>query len=204
MQILVSLCVESSRFEEFSSNFLECVFLKCMLNTSLYLSLSSTDSSSEWSIDICTRHREGPWQAGEMGRQDPREVHKRQIQTPAAGEEYPYKTAQAGDLPPENTFTEKGLGALVSNLNLSQQCTLAGQKANSTLASRSGKGVFSLCSALVRPPVKCSVQSLALQNTKGPLRQVKASSIWHTRRCWEGCDCLASSTEGSGWPYPCA
>lgn len=67
------LCVESSRFEEFSSNFLECVFLKFMLNTFLYSSLSSTDSSPEWSIDICTRHREGPerlekWEDRNLGK----------------------------------------------------------------------------------------------------------------------------------------
>jgi len=66
----------------------------------------------------------------------------------------------------ESSFAEKDVGVLVdTRLNTNQQCALAAKKASGNLgcisrsvASRSRRVIFPLCSSLVRPQLECWVQ----------------------------------------------
>jgi len=94
----------------------------------------------------------------------------------------------------ESSPAKKDLGALVDEkLGMSQQCALAGQKANhilgyipSSVASRAREGILPLCSALVRPHQEPCIQLWRPQHKadmdlleRGQRRPQKWSEGWN-------------------------
>jgi len=95
----------------------------------------------------------------------------------------------------ESSPAKKDLGVLVDeNLSTSQQCALAAEKANHILgcirksvASRSRKGILSLCSSLARPHLEFCVQLWSTQHRadmdlleRGQRRPQQSSEGWNT------------------------
>lgn len=117
-------------------------------------------------------HPEGPQQPREMGRQGPHEAQHGQVQKNNPRHQY-----MLGATQPERSFAEKALGVLVNTLlHKSEQCALAGQKANGSLNSNEeeccpyltyGEPSSLLSTGEVTPAVLCPFLSFSIQKRYG-------------------------------------
>jgi len=90
------------------------------------------------------------------------------------GQSDPQYQYRLGDEGIESSPAKRDLGVLVDeNLDMSQQCALAAQKANHTLGyipssvgSRAREGILPLCSTLVRPHLESCIQLWSPQHRK--------------------------------------
>lgn len=115
---------------------------------------------------------------------------------------------------------ENGLRFLVDiKLTMSLQSTFVANKVNSIwaalgkTASRSREGILPLCSGLVRQiwsagtsaslPSTIETWTYWWESSKGPQRQLRDWSIWHTRRGWRSWDSSACRRQGSEGSYQC-
>ncbi|PKU44789.1 hypothetical protein llap_4896 [Limosa lapponica baueri] len=106
-----------------------------------------------------------------MGQQEPHEVQKGGVQSPAPGKDNPMHQYMLGGTQLENSLAEKALGVLEdTRLNVSWQRAFATKKANGMLtcirrsvASKSREDIFPFYSALVRPHLEHCFQFWASQ-----------------------------------------
>jgi len=100
-----------------------------------------------------------PGQAGELGTEEPDEIHQEQVQVLHLGRNNSMHQYRLGVDLLQSSSVERHMGVLVEDrLTRSQQCVLVAKKTNGILgcikksvASRSREVVLPLCSALVRP-----------------------------------------------------
>ncbi|KAJ7396424.1 hypothetical protein BTVI_145407 [Pitangus sulphuratus] len=128
-----------------------------------------TQSWGEWLIPS-----EGPWQVGEMSREELSEVQQTQMQVLHLGRNNPTHLYRLGTDLLERSSVEKDLGVLVDKkLSMSQLCALVRKKANGILgyirksiARRSREVILPLYSALMRSHLQYCVQVWAPQDKR--------------------------------------
>ena len=81
------------------------IFVNDLTDATEY-TLSKTGKSGWYTRGSCC-HPEGPWQAGEMGRQEPHYVQQ-EVRSPAPGQEQPHEPMYAGSHPAEKQLGRKG------------------------------------------------------------------------------------------------
>lgn len=158
-------------------------------------------------------HLEGPWQAGEMSRQEFHEVQQGDMLSALSGEEQRYAPIYAGATQPGSSLAKKDHGVPVdTKLNMSQQSAVTAKKYNGILgcirqsfASRMREVILSLYSTLMRSHLECNAQFWAPQYNRDidipeRVQQKGRSRHWSTscmRTGWESWDSSACR-EGSG------